>query len=175
MDNLATKLVEISALPNASEAKWQNIEDLATDLFKEGASLGSIKGFSVDEIEAAYHMAYGLYQQRRYDEALKLFQYFSVYEHTDRRFWMGWAACLQKLKKYDLAVKAYAVATMIDVGQPDAPFYAAECYIAMQDWDKAKQSLDTVLTIAEGEEEHASYAKRASNLMELIVDNKKEG
>ena len=174
MNNLASRLAEISALPE-SDAKWQGIEDLAARLFEEGTSLGAIKGFTVDEIEAAYHMAYGLYQQRRYDEAVKLFQYFSVYEHTDRRFWMGWAACLQKLKKHELAIKAYGVATMLDVGQPDAPFHAAECYIAMRDWDKAKQSLETVLVIAEGEEDHVAYAERATNLMELVVNNQKEG
>ena len=174
MNNLASRLAEMSALPDDSEVKWQNIEDLATDLFQEGAALGSIKGFTADEIEAAYHMAYGLYQQRRYDEAAKLFQYFSIYEHTDRRFWMGWAACLQKLKKYDFAIKAYSVATMLDVGNPDAPFCAAECYIAMQDWDKAKQSLETVLVITENEKAHASYTKRANNLMELVINNMKE-
>ena len=174
MDNLASRLAEISALPE-SDAKWQKIEDLATNLFEEGASLGAIRGFTVDEIEAAYHMAYGLYQQRRYDEAVKLFQYFSMHEHTDRRFWMGWAACLQKLKKYDAAIKAYGVATMLDMGQPDGPFHAAECYIAMRDWDKAKQSLETVLTIAEGEEEHANYAERARNFLELVDNNQQGG
>ena len=174
MNNLAARLAEISALPE-SGAKWQKIEDLATNLFEEGTSLGTIKGFTVDEIEAAYHMAYGLYQQRRFNEALKLFQYFSMYEHTDRRFWIGWAACLQKLKKYDSAIKAYGAAAMLDVGQPDAPFHAAECYIAMKDWDKAKQSLETVLLIAEGEAEHIAYAERANNLMELVVNNQKEG
>ena len=174
MNNLATRLAEISVLPE-SDAKWQKIEDLAVNLFEEGAPLGAIKGFTADEIEAAYHMAYGLYQQRRFDEALKLFQYFSMYEHTDRRFWMGWAACLQKLKKYESAIKAYSVATMLDVGQPDGPFHAAECYIAMRDWDKAKQSLETVLTIAEGEKAHAAYAERAANLIELVSNNQKEG
>ena len=173
MNNLAARLAEISALPE-SDAKWQKIEDLATNLFEEGASLGTIKGFTVDEVEAAYHMAYGLYQQRRFDEALKLFQYFSMYEHTDRRFWMGWAACLQKLKRHDPAIKAYGVATMLDVGQPDAPFHAAECYIAMRDWVKAKQSLETVLLIAEGEEAHLIYAERANNLIELVVNKQEE-
>ena len=172
MDNLASRLAEISALPDNSEVKWQNIEDIATNLFEEGASLGSIKGFTNDEIESAYHMAYGLYQQGRYDESEKIFQYFSIYEYADRRFWMGWAACLQKLKKYDFAIKAYSVATMIDVGNPDAPFHAAECYIAMQDWDKAKHSLETVLIIAENESTHVAYAERANNLMELVVNNK---
>ena len=173
MDNLAAKLAEIKALPETDD-KWQKIEDLATDLFEEGASLGAIKGFTVDEIEAAYNMAYGLYQQRRYDEATKLFEYFSIYEHTDRRFWMGWAACLQKLKKYEQSINAYGVAALLDVGQPDAPFHAGECYIAMQDWDKAQHSLETVLTIAEGEEEHVAYAERARNLMDLVSNNQKE-
>ena len=174
MNNLHARLAEISALPE-SDAKWQKIEDLATNLFEEGASLGTIKGFTVDEIEAAYHMAYGLYQQRRFSEAVKLFQYFAIHEHTDRRFWMGWAACLQKLKKYEPAIKAYSVATMLDVGQPDGPFHAAECYIAMKDWDNAKQSLETVLTVAEGEDAHAAYAERAVNLIELVSNNQKEG
>ena len=174
MNNLHARLAEISALPE-SDAKWQKIEDLATNLFEEGVSLGTIKGFTVDEIEAAYHMAYGLYQQRRFSEAVKLFQYFAIHEHTDRRFWMGWAACLQKLKKYEPAIKAYSVATMLDVGQPDGPFHAAECYIAMKDWDNAKQSLETVLTIAKGEDAHTAYAERAVNLIELVSNNQKEG
>ena len=174
MNNLHARLAEISALPE-SDAKWQKIEDLATNLFEESVSLGTIKGFTVNEIEAAYHMAYGLYQQRRFSEAVKLFQYFAIHEHTDRRFWMGWAACLQKLKKYEPAIKAYSVATMLDVGQPDGPFHAAECYIAMKDWDNAKQSLETVLTVAKGEDAHVAYAERAVNLIELVSNNQKEG
>ena len=174
MNNLSARLAEIAA-PAEDDIRWQKIEDLATDLFTEGTTLGQIKGFTATEIEAVYQIAHGFYQQRHYEKAAQLFQYFSMHEHTDRRFWMGWAASLQQLKRYQNAIRAYAVATMLDVGEADAPFHAAECYIALKAWDKAKESLEVVLTIAEDEEAHADYARRARNLLELTTNHRKGG
>ena len=155
------------------DLKWQKIEDLATNLLEEGASLGAVKGFGLDEIEAAYSVAYSFYQQGKYQEARKLFQYFSIHEHTDRRFWMGLAACLQKLSEYNKAILAYGAAAMLDVTDPAPPFHAAECHIAIQDWENARTALEAALNVAEGETEHASYSQRANALLATVDKHQK--
>lgn len=165
-------LANIAAQPD-EDLKWSKIEDLATDLFQEGASLGAIKGFTVDEIEAAYSVAYSFYQQGKYEDARKLFQYFSTFEHTDRRFWMGLAASLQKLRQYEKAILAYGAASLLDVSDPAPPFHAAECHIAIKDWENARKALEATLTIAEGEKEHVAYAKQANTLLSVVDKDEK--
>ena len=160
------------ALDSLTDDQLLSVEQLAAKCLTEGATLADVRGYADDEMEAVYNLAHNAYQQQRYDDARKLFQFLAENDHTESRFWMGLAASYQMTGGYEQAVTAYGVAALLDATDPRAPLHACECYVAMHDWESGRKALDAVGLICEetgGEPVHGALLKRAALLDSAIA------
>ena len=164
------------ALDALTEAQLLTVEELARQCLEQGATLGDVRGYTDDEMEAVYSLAHNAYQQRKYDDARKLFYFLAENDHTESRFWMGLGAALQMTGGYEQALAAYGVAALLDATNPQPPLRASECYLALRDFAGARKALDAVALVCEetgGQAAHGEVLKRAA-LLSSAVDQARE-
>ena len=99
------------------------------------------KDFSNEDLRVLYSLAYGLYQSGDYSEAKVIFHQLILSESLDQKYWLGFGACLQLEKKYDEALRAWGMASILDGDDPTPHFHAAECSFALNDLDQAGKAL----------------------------------
>ncbi len=87
----------------------RDINDLAqevADFLFAGGTVGQIHGLDTEDLEAVYALGYNLYNQARWDEALRVFCFLSVEDHLDRRFHVARGGCLLMLRRYEEGVQS---------------------------------------------------------------------
>ncbi len=154
-----------------SDQQRQKIEELAVACLVDGIPLSVVKGFSDDEIEAVYNVAYNFYQQHQYDKAETLFFFLALHEHTDSRFSLGLGGCHQLMGKYSQAITAYSCAALADATNPMPAFHACECYMALGDWENARKAIIAIETICEAiadEGDHDELLRKVATMSEMI-------
>ena len=155
------------------DLQLQKVEELALECLVDGVPISAVKGYSDDEIEAVYQVAYNLYQQQQYDKAEKLFAFLMLHEHTDSRFSIGLGGCCQLMGKYDKAIIAYSCAAVVDATNPVPAFHACECYMSLRDWDNARKAIVAIETVCEAvadEADHGELLKKATAMSEVIEE-----
>jgi type III secretion system low calcium response chaperone LcrH/SycD len=151
-----------TALPTPEEC-FALLEHLA-----QGKALGPAMGHSVGSLEALYHLAYSLYNQAKYLDAMRIFAYLLKANHMDRRFFNGLAACMHMRHNYPEAIKYYHMASVLDLTDPEAPMHMAECHLALGDLAQARNCLDYGLTQARGHKVHHGFVDRLSSMLEFL-------
>ena len=147
------------------------VEELAKKCLLEGAALADVQGYTEDEMDAVYHLAYNAYRQGKYPDARKLFQFLALNDHVESRFWMGLAATCQMSGDYREAVASYEMAAVLDATNPWPPFHAGECHAAMKDWEKCAKALEAVEILcdaAAGTEDHSELRTRAAHMARAV-------
>jgi type III secretion system low calcium response chaperone LcrH/SycD len=144
------------------------------ELLLAGGTLSEAKGFSEDEMEAIYTLAYNLYQQESFENAEKIFAFLCFNHHLDLRFWLGLAAAREALKQFKLAIDAYSYAAMLKHDNPVPPFQAGLCYMALGQYDDAKNGFTASIHWSKGHKEHQALSLKAETLIKTLK-NKKSG
>ena len=119
----------------------------AFDALQEGASFGDIYGIEPRKLEMVYSVAHTYYKNRKYEDALKMFRFLTLMDHTNQKFWMGFASTQQMQKEYEKAVEAFGYATLLDVENPKPQLQAGYCLLQMKKYDEARAALQGVLLI----------------------------
>lgn len=159
--------VQPDILESLSDRELSTVEGLARQCLEHGATLGDLRGYTAEEMDAVYLLAYNAYQQHKYDDARRLFYFLAENDHTESRYWMGLAACLQLTGDHQEAIAAYGMAALLDATNPEPPLRACECYLALRDLAAARKALDAVELVCEttgGEGLHRATLKRAALL-----------
>lgn len=151
--------------------------EIAEALEQSVTPLHELKGIRIEEMEAVYALAHDYYQTGRFEDAETLFRFLTMFDHLNAKYWMGYGAVEQVLKKWDKAISAYAlVCVTLDVHNVKAAYYAAECHLARGDRANAVNALDHVKEFAEDNEMGRKYLAKAEKLRALIAENdQKEG
>jgi type III secretion system low calcium response chaperone LcrH/SycD len=140
------------------------------DFLKSGQTLGPVMGCSLEVQEALYHRGHTLYNQAKYDEAMRVFAYLMMANHVDRRYYNGFAACLQMQRRYSDAIKYYGVASVLMLTDPQPAMHMAECHLALGDHAQARTSIDYALTQARAHQAHHGLVPRLE-AMQAFLDN----
>ncbi len=154
-----------------TDEQLKTVEKLAVQCLKSGIPLSVVKGYSTEELEAVYNVTYNLYQQQKYEDAKTLFQFLTLHEPAEGRFWLGLAACYHRLAEHESAINAYSCAALVDATNPIYAFHAGECYLAMEDWENAKKAIEAVTTLCEvtaDEEDHTELLKRTETMSQIV-------
>lgn len=158
-------------LNEEERAMAQTLAGTASALLENGVlTLAEIRGVSHDQLEAVYRVGFGLYNAGKYDDAEKLFRFLCVFQHTDPKYWVAMGAVRAARKNYAEAVKAYATASMFDCNLPKPHYYAAQCFLAMGDYDSAESGVVSLLELCPaGDPTNNKYRALATALREKIA------
>lgn len=133
-----------------------------------GYTLKDFSAFTDDEMEAAYATGCQQIDQGRYDQAEKVFEFLCRLDHYEGKYWIGLGACRQMQKKYDSAVKSYALAGIHDMENPIPALRAAECYVALGKWTEADSAARAAVYWSEGKGEHERTSARAKVILQGV-------
>ena len=101
-------------------------------LLTQGVPLYLTRGLKKPDLDSLYIIAYNLYDEKKYQEALQIFQTMAFYNHFDKRGWLGSAASFQMLHRYEDAISCYSCVFLIDNTDPLTLFHSVECYNALK-------------------------------------------
>ncbi|WP_159910924.1 SycD/LcrH family type III secretion system chaperone [Pantoea sp. 18069] len=153
----------MSALPSTDDLPAQVLE-----LLSHGGGLGTIFGYTDDEYEALYALGHNHYSQQRYLDAAKCFGFLVAHKSLEPRFMNAFASCMQMLKRYQEAIQYYSTASVLDLEDPLPTFHTAECFIALEMPEQAREAL--VLVIAQCRQpQWEALRQRAQALLKLLA------
>lgn len=166
MKNLENEASEITL-----GLRFDNEEQLETALDQfstDNIDVSKLPQFNDDVVEGLYAFAYGYYNKARYAEAESLFRVLTAVRLRDIRFWKGFGAVLQMLKKYDQAVEAYSWAAVFDekFDDPYPHFHAAECLYSLGQIPRGLKALHSAKTIAQTKGTYAGLLSQIALLQE---------
>lgn len=154
------------------------LEKAVKEIISGKKTLKDLRGLKNEEMEACYIAAYNFYNHGKLSEALSVFTTLCMFDNLNPKYWMGLGATRQMMKNFSGAVEAYGLAGVLDYTNPKAPFYAADCLMALKQYDRAKMALEAAISIVEnGKQEKKEYkaiAQQAKNLLELLKKGGKE-
>jgi type III secretion system low calcium response chaperone LcrH/SycD len=91
--------------------------------------------------EQFYSFAYAQYQGGDLKRAVEIFRVLCSRRPLEARNWFGLAAALQEERKYEAAMRAWAMAAIIEPENPYPHFHAAECSCSLMNLEDARLAL----------------------------------
>jgi len=148
----------------------ETLQETIFQLIAAGGTIGDVCEFSDEDYEAVYVLGHNFYSQGRYSDALKAFGYLMINNHMDRRFAFSFAASCQMLKRYEEAVRCYALAAAMDPDDPAPTFHIAECLVSLGMVDEAIGMFE--VAIEECGPQHDDMKTRAIALHAMLLKRK---
>ncbi|WDD96600.1 MULTISPECIES: SycD/LcrH family type III secretion system chaperone [Thalassomonas] len=138
------------------------------DFIGKGGALRELKNVDEKTMEAIYYVAYNLYQNAKYEDALKVFKFLGLYDHLEKKYLMGIGGCQQMLQQYKDAINSYSMAALLDISNPLPPLHAAECYLALGDFENAASGFSAALEFAGNQGGYEEVKDKATKMLALV-------
>lgn len=145
-----------------------DIADNLTGLLRAGGTLASALDITDDECEALYALGYGMYEQGRYGDALKVFAQLVAYNHLEPRYLLALGGAARMLGRYEDALQQYVAVAVMKLDDPVPLYHSAECLVALEKLPEAAESLELALALCADEGSHDALKTRASALLQAI-------
>lgn len=130
---------------------------------------------SSEGIESLYAFGYGFYQSGNYEKAMHFFRFLTLIDIGNRKHWMGLGASYQMLKQYERALQAYGQAALLDEQDPYTHWHAAECFLAINNLEQAKEALtSTELTAKRHPQKYKNLLDRLQLLKKPEMKDEKQ-
>ena len=137
----------------------------AVKLLMGGGTVRQARGFTRDQMETMYSVAYNLYATRQLEKADTVFRYLTYLDHTNAKYWIGLGAVQQLRRDFAHAVASYGYAAFLDLKNAKPLYHVAECYLALGDSEKAESALTAMKEYSDAS---SPYQARAQKLAERI-------
>ena len=149
----------------ADEALTAKAQELI-EHFKTGGTLKSYVKLSDEEMEAIYAVAHNQFTARKHTQAVDLFKFLCLHDHTEPRWFYALGVTQQHAGDYAAAVEAFGVATLLDVEDPRPQAQAGYCLLAMERWPEAQSALEGALMVCGEDGKYADVKRQAEGLLE---------
>lgn len=131
------------------------------------AALPGSQRLTADQLEVIYAMAYAHVAQAQYAQALPLFTFLSQYGPTRKHYLVGLALCLQMQERYEEAIRIHSLIGVLYPLAPEATLRVAECQLALEQIEAARDSLRLVMDVVRDHGAYAQLGARAASLLAL--------
>ncbi len=140
------------------------LADFVPNALLKSESLQRAFGISNYEMEKLYEEAYAYYENEQYLKAVTVFRWLVLFNSYEPKYWMGFAASEQLLERYEKALHAYAVVSLLESENPYPHYHAYECYMLLDN----KEDADKALALAKRRCENSSnYDELKQEIEEL--------
>lgn len=107
--------------------------------------LQNIIGLSEKTYTQFYEAGKNLYEQKLFDKAADVFFLLAFLNHSFYNVWISLGLCEQRCGHFELALKAFAMATITNIEAPEPFLHGAECCIEMGDRTEALLYLEEAM------------------------------
>ena len=153
-----------------------NHKELIDEILKlmgNGCLLKDILHFTDDHIEAIYNYGYQLYENGKFDDAIEIFKNLTIIDPLYYNGYFGLAASFQQKKNFIKAIEFYVLSSVYNPSDPMPYYYAAECYLELNDVFAAIVSLSETIKKAKKDKKYESLKNRCietKKILELELD-----
>ncbi|WP_199153208.1 SycD/LcrH family type III secretion system chaperone [Chromobacterium sp. ASV23] len=134
------------------------------------ATLGNITGYSAAELEAIYERGYRAWSAGDLDSATADFAFLALQQPLDRRFLFAFACALKRHGEFRHALTFFGYSVAMQANDPFATFHIAECLLAMDELNAARDALDTTIALCYGQADadprFTPLRQRAENMLD---------
>lgn len=120
--------------------------------------------------QSIYEQAYQLYSAGQYAKAKSLFSVLLVFNPTEFQFLYGYATCCFMQKEYETGADCFVHCGELDSSNPLPYFYAADCYIQLQDLLSTCTALKMAVKRAGEQPEYAEIKHRAQLTLDALTN-----
>jgi len=145
-----------------------------TNEYLKGKSTQEAIGLSEAYTEAMYSMAYRLYQNGKYDQAIQIFRLLVMVNPLETRYLMGLSACFHMMGDYDRAADSYTLCNMASPQDPLPLYHASDCFLALEDWVMAAKALNSCIKLCGEKSEYEQIKNRAEVSLKMLEDRLNE-
>lgn len=153
---------------NVDNITEDQLKSVVDQFLTQGATFKELKGFTEDELEAVYSVAYNLLRSGKLDDAEKVFRFLCFFDHLSHKFWLGLGACRKAMKNFQGAVDAFGLAGLLDLHDPRPALQAAECHIQMGNPEAAVSALNSIEKFAGDDAKFAGVKDRAKLMRAML-------
>jgi type III secretion system low calcium response chaperone LcrH/SycD len=139
------------------------------DKFKQGYTIADIRGFSSDQLENIYALAFGFYNNGNYAEALPLMRTLALMNSYEKKYVIGLAGCLQMTGKYQDAIEAYSIAVMVDIKDPEPLYHIGTCLLKQSKKSEAFEIFTQCHAMTEGVDEYKDINSKSQKYIDLLT------
>ena len=130
------------------------------------AGFGALLGMEDPDYDLLWDLGVGLHRQEKFAEAEALFSRLCRMQGLSApRNYKALGAARQRQAKWKAATAAYEFAAVLDLGDPEPAFYAAECLRQLGLGERAEQALHSAIAVAGDDPQHAPLKERANALL----------
>lgn len=112
------------------------------DHLAHGGSLKDFMKMGREQMEAIYAVGYNHMTAHKYDQAADLFRFLCLNDHTEPRWYYALGVARQKKGDFAHAVEAYAMATLLDIHDPQPQAQAGYCLMALDKLPEAQNAFE---------------------------------
>ncbi|WP_201456429.1 SycD/LcrH family type III secretion system chaperone [Chlamydia sp. 17-3921] len=135
-----------------------------------GLSLQQILGISDILLEEIYTIAYSLYSQGKYLEAIGLFQILAASKPQNYKYMLGLSSCFHQMKMYNEAAFGFFLAFDSQPDNPIPPYYIADSLLKLDQLEESKNFLDITTDICGDKPEYKILKERCSIMKGSIAN-----
>lgn len=131
-------------------------------------TLAQIQGLTESDLEKIYQVAYQLFQEHQDVESAAHFVFLVLHFPYDARFHFGLASCLKRQEKYTEAAQFFANALLLDCCDAKSCYFIAECLIAQDLLEDAREALQTTIQLSYAKESYFPIRVQAEKLLTIL-------
>lgn len=125
-----------------SKQKADSFDELLEKMDAIPDSFQEIMGLSDETIEHCYQSGCRCFEAHHYKEAADIFFLLSVLSPYRFNIWLSQGLAEKKARHYDKALRAFAMATLIDMANIAPHIHSIECYLALHEMQNARDAWD---------------------------------
>lgn len=143
------------------------------ELLSNGKTLQEVLGISKKLMGEKYHAAEEAFQKKDFEKAKDMYSYLVLLNPHKFICWMRLGACQMHLAFYQKAVTSYSMALVVAPKEPYPAYFAAHCYLKLEDKENACKALSLAAAIAHNDDQHENVKALSLALLEKIKNNQK--
>ncbi|MGI4860084.1 MAG: tetratricopeptide repeat protein [Janthinobacterium lividum] len=123
----------------------------------------------IQDDEKRYARGFRAFKQGHYRQALGLFTRLLLGEPLNPRYLMASGACLQRLHRYEDALRPYCLCAAFSPTDLLCQLYIAQCLIALGKPDKAADALRRLLAAPMNDDSQRALRQHAQMLLDTVL------
>ncbi len=107
----------------------------------KGGTMKEVRKMDQSQLDAMYKVAYTRFNSGRFRDALKVFRYLCLLDHTSYSYFLGLGLSQYELSQFAQAAATLAHAEKLDDKDPRASLMMAKSFIEIERWPLAQKAL----------------------------------
>lgn len=138
---------------NLSEEEINNLSINVADRISKKEKLNDLFGIQNRDMSYLYESAVYSYNSGKYEEALRTFTMLLTFDRNNSLYEFGYAACMQALKNYPVAIEFYAEIGKKGNFKENVDLEIAKCFLGMGNKNMAKLAIEHAENNPENQEQ----------------------